>query len=232
MMTETILFPSASPASKLSACPSTKIPQATDWIFQDFFSTMLDGTASPSVKISELFPHEPLLHGKQVPFQAYQKTFSDDLIASWFEYSNVVSVEDDEEYYEDTPDLDNTKSSDEEDEGDEEFVQYVNMAPVLIESGISSCVTSTEQHPAVAKITTSREQSPSKTVEQNTNASHLNQMLKKRKSTSSFSSLKSFMNVFHNNKKSKMNHALTSTPTGQLVTNTMTKKFLKYFKRA
>jgi hypothetical protein len=195
-MSDTLItFPSASNQSKLSACPTTKIPQAADWIFQDFFYNMMDSNQdhylSPSVQILELFPQEKHF--------ITSSTFSDEC-----------------------PDLvDNSKSDDEEEEDEGVTLDWLNMAPVLIESNISSCTTeSTEE---VVSF---------RNMDYTTSAS-----LKKRRSTSSFSSLKSFMSVFNNSsKKTKLYHpSLQETtalaPQRLSMTATISKKIFKYFKR-
>ncbi|CEG82338.1 hypothetical protein RMATCC62417_16419 [Rhizopus microsporus] len=49
MFAEPITFPSATNISKLSASPTTKIPEATDWILQDFYNTVTLSKESPSL---------------------------------------------------------------------------------------------------------------------------------------------------------------------------------------
>lgn len=49
MLAEPITFPSATNISKLSASPTTKIPEATDWILQDFYNTVTLSKESPSL---------------------------------------------------------------------------------------------------------------------------------------------------------------------------------------
>lgn len=263
-MTDSITFPSASKMSKLSACPTTKLPQATDWIFQDFFNTMLNGDdlLTPSTQIAELFPQEKLT---EATFNLLQSTFSDDCYEEWHSNNkNICTTMTDDQLS--LPDLeDNSKSSssiissddDDDDEEEEEeeqiddqdgmmmedhnngvifqsdLAEVSNVAPVLIESTISSCTTM------------SSEDAMSFRQSIDTNNISLNQILTKRKSTSSFSSLKSFMSVFHTNKKPKLDHYYPSTPCtsstamvlgGQQkksssMTSSFSRKFLKYFKR-
>lgn len=56
-----IQFPAASDTSKLSANPTTKIPQATDWIFQDFFTTMLEyNNNHKSLAMPDIFTYDPI----------------------------------------------------------------------------------------------------------------------------------------------------------------------------
>lgn len=211
--TTMITFPSASNQSKLSACPTTKIPQATDWIFQDFFHTMMmdgnqDQHVSPSIQISELFPQE--------------KYFMSSCSDEW-------PVE--------CPDLDNSKSDD-DDELEEamdrgvtsDFSTWMNVAPVLIESNISSCTTeSTEE------VTSFRDDMDDDRY--TTAATYL----KKKRSTSSFGSLKSVIGVFnnHHSKKTKLHHhpsvvvetVATKSPQKVSITASISKKVLNYFKR-
>ncbi|KAL9557700.1 hypothetical protein MBANPS3_001247 [Mucor bainieri] len=244
-MTDSITFPSASNMSKLSACPTTKLPQATDWIFQDFFNTMLNGDdlLTPSIQIAELFPQEKLT---EATFNLLQSTFSDDCYEAWHDNNQSCTTMTDDHIS--LPDLEDPAknsscsimiSSDDEDEDEDEeqeqdldmlenqihgvtfqsdLLQLSNVAPVLIESTISSCTT-----------------------------------MSSRKSTSSFSSFKSFMSVFHIPKKSKLDHnypsmSVPSTPApvsapamttmvlgGQqrksASASSFSKRFLKYFKR-
>ncbi|KAG2206170.1 hypothetical protein INT46_007165 [Mucor plumbeus] len=257
-MTDSIKFPSASNMSKLSACPTTKLPQATDWIFQDFFDTMLNGDdlLTPSTQIAELFPQEKLT---EATFNLLQSTFSDDCYEEWHNNNkNTCTTMTDDQLS--LPDLeDNSKnssnisSSDEEEEEEQvddqditrmkdhnnsvtfqsDLTELSNVAPVLIESTISSCTTM------------SSEDAMSFRQSIDTNNISLNQTLAKRKSTSSFSSLKSFMSVFHTNKKSKLTHYYSSTPCtsstvmvlgghqqkSSSMTSSFSRKFLKYFKR-
>ncbi|OBZ81503.1 hypothetical protein A0J61_10448 [Choanephora cucurbitarum] len=148
-MSEFILFPSSTP-SKLSACPSTKIPQTTDWILQDFYDTQLQG----------------------------HHQFSDDLIASWFEYSNVVALEDDP-----LPDLDSARSSDYGDDAEEELTRYIEMFP-----------TPTSLKPD--RFHSADEMPPNQLDDRGRSDRYLT----KRKSTSSFSSFRSVMHLFQGKK--------------------------------
>lgn len=169
-MTDSIHFPPASNHSKLSACPTTKLPQGTDWIYQDFFSQML---------------HEDSIQ------HFYSTRFSEGLNAvvrkSSFEWDSHIDYTfcptNDEESS--LPDLDN---SDEEDPigTSSDFSEMFDVAPVLIES---SCTTSTEYPLSFRENTDTK------------------QALKKRKSTSSFRSLKSFISVFSTSKKLKLDDA-------------------------
>jgi hypothetical protein len=174
MSTHTVIFPSASTQSKLSACPTTKIPQAADWIFQDFFDAMMDSNQVPSIQVSELFPQEKYFPGV---------------------------------YSDECPDLDSSMSEEEEEEEEEDYSTWINVAPVLIESNISSYTT------------------------ESTKVKPYCQSLKKKRSTSSFSSLKSFMSVFNNSKKTKLYHPTIASPQKLSMTATISRKVLKYFKR-
>ncbi|KAG2212277.1 hypothetical protein INT47_001636 [Mucor saturninus] len=175
-MTDSIHFPPASKHSKLSACPTTKVPQGTDWIYQDCFNQMLHDNS-----IQHVYPTGT--------------TFSEGLNAvarkSSFEWDGHIdysfcATHDEESSL---PDLDN---SDEEDPigTSSEFSEMFDVAPVLIES---SCTTSTEYPLSF------RENSD--TI--------ITQALKKRKSTSSFRSLKSFISVFSTSKKLKLDASPT-----------------------
>lgn len=193
-MSELIHFPSASNQSKLSACPTTKVPQGTDWIYQDFFNQMLNNDNS----IQQIFPSINA-----------ETTFSEGLHAvasksslewdSYIDYSFCpTTITDDDQRS--LPDLDN---SDEEDPigTSSEFSEILDVAPVLIESTISLCTTSTEDAMLFP----------------DNNDTIIIQALKKRKSTSSFRSLKSFISVFSSNKKTKLDAS--------------TSKFFQFFKR-
>lgn len=230
IMSDSIYFPSASNQSKLSACPTTKVPQSRDWIYQDIFNTMLHTSdyqkLSPNV---ELFPS-----GKDRMSYQVSQTFSEalDIVANepchpsgWVNHLDYqlcpTSMLETTSVYDRTslPDLDSTMSGDddeeeeEEEDDDEEASQagatfdmsQADVAPVLIESSISSCTTSTEDVMSFRCHTTG-------TMAVST--------LKKRKSISSFRSLKSFISAFSTNKKQKVNHS-TSTA----------KKFFQFFKR-
>lgn len=263
-MADSITFPSASNMSKLSACPTTKLPQATDWIFQDFFNTMLNGDdlLIPSIQIAELFPQEKLT---DATFNLLQSTFSDDCYEAWHDNNQSCTTMADDHIS--LPDLEETtknssssimiSSDDEEDDDEEEenqeldmledhihgvtfqsdLLQLSNVAPVLIESTISSCTT-------VSSVSFRQSM--------DTASISVNQALTKRKSTSSFSSFKSFMSVFHIPKKSKLDHdypSMSASPVpaptpamtmvvlgGQQkkpspVSSSFSKRFLKYFKR-
>lgn len=224
-MSESIYFPSASNQSKLSACPTTKVPQSRDWIYQDIFNTMLHTSdyqkLSPTVK---LFPSNK----DRMSYQVSQ-TFSEalDIVANepchpsgWVNHLDYqlcpTSMLETTSAYDRTslPDLDSTMSGDddEEEEDDEASLagatfdmSQIDVAPVLIESCISSCTTSTEDVMSFRCHTTG-------TMAVST--------LKKRKSTSSFRSLKSFISAFGSNKKQKI---IPSTSTA--------KKFFQFFKR-
>jgi hypothetical protein len=273
-MSEVIKFPSASSKSKLSACPTTKVPQAIDWIYQDFFNTMLADNDEhgyvylpPSVQISELYPTEKYMqtsNGHKQQNMSYQHylsytSFSEALhvvvephsSTAWdnnIDYHFCPTSPDDQASL---PDLDNTKSGDEEEEDEVEedsvvdpigiladFSELVNVAPVLIESTISSCTTSTEDAMSFRDDTIINDTTEAMIVQ---NSSINQSILKKRKSTSSFSSLKSFMNVFNSisNKRSKLDHHPLSTATNTAtpsskkgsVSSTLSKKILRYFKR-
>lgn len=281
-MSEIIKFPSASNTSKLSACPATKVPRATDWIYQDFFNTMLiNGGKSDSIQMAPAAPvqingsytSQNYLLEQKSPYQNYLSytSFSEALhvIAEphglnhdWdnnVDYDFCCTSTDDQVSLPDL--LDNTKSGDEEEEDEEDmddeqeeqgsigspfdFSQLVKVAPVLIESSISSCTTSTDDTMSFREENTTIETMvappPSSTIDQAA-------VLKKRKSNSSISSLKTFMNVFNtiSHKKSKLNHfhidteatstaAATKTPSNNnknsSVSSTLSKKLLKYFKR-
>ncbi|KAF1807435.1 hypothetical protein V8B55DRAFT_1465708 [Mucor lusitanicus] len=265
-MTDSITFPSASNMSKLSACPTTKLPQATDWIFQDFFNTMLNGDdlLTPSIQIAELFPQEKLT---EATFNLLQSTFSDDCYEAWHDNNQSCTTMTDDHIS--LPDLEDPaknsscsimNSSDDEDEDEDEedqdldmlenqihgvtfqsdLLQLSNVAPVLIESTISSCTTMSSVSFRQSMDTTNHS---------------INQKLTKRKSTSSFSSFKSFMSVFHIPKKSKLDHdypssmsaapmpvsapapAMTMMVLGgqrrksSSASSSFSKRFLKYFKR-
>lgn len=245
-MATTIQFPSASSQSKLSACPTTKLPEATDWIYQDFFNTMLNTSEYknllPSIRLSQLYSHD-LSYNDKNTFP--ETSFSEALLrltaepchrnSSWDNRLDYCLCPTSRISYDQMslPDLDNTKnssSSDEEDEDEEDddnsmigtpsdLTSYMNVAPVLIESNISSCTTSSE-HETSFRYTTVETISPT---------------LNKRKSTSSFQSLKSFMSAFSgSNKKTKLYHNSSSTSLVKKnsMTGTLTKKFLKYFGRS
>ncbi|GAA5816827.1 hypothetical protein MFLAVUS_010361 [Mucor flavus] len=229
-MPESIYFPSASKQSKLSACPTTKLPQSRDWIYQDIFNTLLHTS-----DYQKLSPHVDLFPSNKdrMSYQVSQ-TFSEalDIVANepcypsgWVNHQDYqlcpTSMLETTSAYDRTslPDLDSTMSGedDEEEEEDDEDEQeaslagatfdmsQLDVAPVLIESCISSCTTSTEDVMSFRCHTTG-------TMAVST--------LKKRKSTSSFRSLKSFISAFGSNKKQKIIHS-TSTA----------KKFFQFFKR-
>lgn len=177
MSVETIQFPSASEKSKLSANPTTKIPQATDWIFQDFFNTMLEHHSfnnDKALAIPDVFPYEKLsaITQNHLFFDVFDK---EDL-----------------------------------------------MAPVLIESDISSEAPS-------SIMDTTLQQGP---------LTPDSSILTKRKSMSSFSSLKSFINVFHINKKYKEDVTLPTKyntvpfpkKKSKSIKSTITRKFAKLLK--
>lgn len=117
-MSELFIFPPVSKESKLSASPTIKIPQSTDWIFQDFFDTMIHGDPvnelSPSIQISELFPRESMLES---PYEKHSFLLAN-LHEAYTEFS--LPSEDDQQY-------DNDMS-----------LEDLSSPPVLIESNISS----------------------------------------------------------------------------------------------
>ncbi|CAO3652633.1 unnamed protein product [Mucor hiemalis] len=237
-MATSIQFPSASNQSKLSACPTTKLPEATDWIYQDFFNTMLNTNEYknhlPSIRLSKLYPQDVSYYKNVIP----ETTFSEALLqmtaepchgnSSWDNCLDYRLCPTSRISYDQMslPDLDNTKSSsDEEDEDDDDnsmigtpsdLTSYMNIAPVLIESNISSCTTSSETDTSFRYTTET-----------------INPTLNKRKSTSSFQSLKSFMSAFSSSKKTKLYHNnSTALVKKNSMTGTLTKKFLKYFGRS
>jgi hypothetical protein len=274
-MTESIKFPSASNTSKLSACPTTKVPQASDWIYQDFFNSMLNNSSheyrQPIHQIPNLILNEKFSYNnakeEYMPYQHYlsETTFSEALHVvvepqhhTWdntIDYhvcptssSSSLTTTDDL-----LPDLDEEEEDEEDDSvvddqvapSSSDFAHYT-AAPVLIESTISSCTTSTEDAMSFRKdngIIAEESIITIEVVQQNTINNQ--SLIKKRKSTSSFSSLKSFMNVFNtlSHKKSKLDHpsfttttSVTSTPIvntskTKSMSNSLSKKFLKYFKR-
>ncbi|KAI8387512.1 hypothetical protein BD560DRAFT_382742 [Blakeslea trispora] len=232
IMSESILFPPASTTSKLSACPSTKIPQTADWILQDFFSNKLEENDIPSIQFSELL--QP--GGARPP---YMNTFSDDLIASWFEYSNVVAPENDDnnDYFCYTPDLDSTRSSDIGDDAEEELARYIEMFPVVDEPLNLLSAIPAKPHSPKAIQQEQKESVPQNDID-HSNASRPDRvLLTKRKSTSSFSSFKSIMHVFQGNKKSKLNHGLAQPAcirekkTPKSNASHLPSKLFHYFKR-
>lgn len=161
-MSDTILFPSASNHSKLSACPATKVPQGTDWIYQDFFNQMLHDNSA----IQHIYPSD-----METRFSEGFNVVAKKCSLEWDSYTDEVSL----------PDLDNSDLG-----TSSEFSEMFDVAPVLIEYTISSCTTSTEE------TTSFRDNSDTIIA------------LKKRKSTSSFRSLKSFISVFSTSKKLKL----------------------------
>ncbi|CEP19036.1 hypothetical protein [Parasitella parasitica] len=241
MTDSSIIFPSASIMSKLAACPTTKLPETTDWIFQDFFNTMLSGEdlLTTSSQMAELLPQEKLTDATLLDL--LESAISDESSESW--HDSKIHTTDDQLSLPDLEDMSSRSSnSDEEEDNDDDMVmikehyhgvtfhldltKFSNIAPVLIESTISSCTTmsseeakSFRQQPLYVK-----------------NIS-INQTLTKRKSTSSFSSFKSFMSVFHSPKKSKLNHDYFFAPmpkmaaAGQQKKPSFSKRLLKYIKR-
>lgn len=220
-----------------------------------------DDLLTPSIQIAELFPQEKLT---EATFNLLQSTFSDDCYEAWHDSNqSCTTVADD---HISLPDLEDParnsscsimNSSDDEDEDEDEgeqdldmlenqihgvtfqsdLLQLSNVAPVLIESTISSSCTTMS--------------SVSFRQSMDTTSISINQKLSKRKSTSSFSSFKSFMSVFHIPKKSKLDHDYPSVPPmsasapapamtmmvlgGQQrkpsSASSFSKRFLKYFKR-
>lgn len=258
-MTSTITFPSASNTSKLSASPAAKVPEGTDWIYQDYFYSMLNNSANEYQKkqiSTDFYPtttFNEALTQIAVSDSSYNNYWDSHIDYRFCPTSMTTSPTFDQMSL---PDLDNTKSSDEEDnyyyEEEEEdddhsmvmvtnhttggnggvasdFSLFMNVAPVLIESSITSCTTSSED-------AMSFRYNNNTTTETTHSNNRIIQGLNKRKSTSSFQSLKSFINVF-SNKKSKLNHSKTAsslTTTATLskkdaLTGTLTKKFLNYF---
>ena len=222
-----INFPSASKISKLSACPTTKIPQGTDWIYQDIFNTVIDTTNSPSIQLYSRCDEKASFS------EALFQVSNDEVSNHWdncidYTYcptSMTSSMTMDEMSL---PSLDS--GDEEEDEfnsmlDESDFSLYMNVAPVLIESNISSCTTSTEdamsfRHNSSTIATTE----PSLTL----------QTLNKRKSSSSIRSLKSLMNLFANHKKQKLNEetaVITTSGKRRSITGTLTKKLAQYFTR-
>ncbi|KAI8641703.1 hypothetical protein BD408DRAFT_417778 [Parasitella parasitica] len=229
-------FPSASNMSKLAACPTTKLPEATDWIFQEFFNAMLNSNdllITPN-QIAELLPQEKLA-------DATTLDLLDQCSESW--HDSNLRMTDDQLSLPDLEDISSRSSnSDEEEDNDDGMVtiedhyhgvtflpgltKFSKVAPVLIESTISSCATMSSED------ANSFRQQP--TYVRNIS---INQTLTKRNSTSSFSSFKSFMNVFHLPKKSKLDHdypftpVLNMVPGGQQKKPSFSKRLLQYFKR-
>jgi hypothetical protein len=165
----TIEFPSASQVSKLSSNPTSKVPQSTDWVFQDFFNSMLDyhhGIAMPP----DVFPNELATHNNNLFFDIYTHK--------------------------------------EEDEADA-------MAPILIESDISS--------DSASSIDTEQDEP---VVTNNNN----NGTLTTRKSSSSFRSLRSLFQMSTTNKKQEIILPYHTLPKKTSIRKTLTRKLSKLFR--
>lgn len=190
-MSDIIQFPSASNQSKLSACPTTKLPKATDWIYQDFCNQMLHDNKSMQHIISNI-------DDKTIFSEGLRTVVSKSNLEWDTDYAFCPTTLDDQTSL---PDLDN--SDDYPIGTSSEFSELFDVAPALIESTTSSLCTTVSEYDVAFR--------------ENSDPIFI-QPLKKRTSTSSFRSLKSLINVFSSNKKSKPD-------------TLQSKKFFQFFKR-
>ncbi|KAI9361309.1 hypothetical protein BD770DRAFT_383161 [Pilaira anomala] len=204
-----IHFPSASSQSKLSAPLSTKVPQSTNWIYQDVYHS-LHHDPDYLIPTTDLCQSTSTFQMTSSLFEACKIVTHDSRYSGWDTQLDYTCP---------TSETISNKSSSVHNRTSflPDLLAHTNLedsssAPVLIESTFSSSSSS-------SSTTTSSSQSV-----QSFRCSHTTEMmsvgnstLKKRKSTSSFRSLKYFIHAISPSKKPKLN------PTA--------KKFFQFFKR-
>ncbi|KAI8979570.1 hypothetical protein BDF20DRAFT_517135 [Mycotypha africana] len=223
-------FPPASTTSKLSACPTEKIPQTTDWIYQDFLSTVLTGdhaTATLLPPFTRLFPHEQsnLPYYKEQVLEQQHSLFKH--LHHYRDNEEEEEEEEEEDHFtvssihsDDDTDLDASDSEDpSETTGrrptsvwDDDSILEETIPPVLIESNISSSASSSTCTFTSTTSTTTTKEGPStvhgKVLPDKNDHVLCTTHVTKRKSNSSLHSFKSMMNdvLFPRHKKSKTSH--------------------------